>query len=84
MRAVLPFSNGKGSADLSMPFFILAILGAIVLPNFWGDLPFWGRCIAIGIIGVLIIAGIVSLSQPSGLGARALEQEIKQKAEEDD
>lgn len=73
----------QGSTEIGIPMVIVAILGAIALPRFWDALPLWGRVVSIGMIGVCLVAGFVFLGQPSGLGSRALEQEIRQAVKKD-
>lgn len=68
----------RGSTELGMPLFIIAILGTIALPRFWGVLPLWGRIAAIAVIGGFVVAGFVFLGQPSGMATRAMEQELQQ------
>ena len=46
-------TKSYGSTEIGIPLLIVAILGAVALPNFWGNLPFWGRVCAIWVIGVL-------------------------------
>ena len=80
---ILANHKAGGSTEMGMSLFILAILGAIALPNFWQSLPLWGKFVSVIIIGLLVVAGLIFLGQPSGMGTRAMEQEIKEAVKRD-
>ena len=83
MKAFPTNNKNQGTTEIGIPLLIVAILGAIVLSNFWQDLPFWSRVVSMVLIGIFVIGGFILLGQPSGMGSRALEQEIKDLVKKD-
>ncbi len=83
MKAFPTNNKNQGTTEIGIPLLIVAILGAIVLSNFWQDLPFWSRVVSMVLIGIFVIGGFILLGQPSGMGNRALEQEIKDLVKKD-
>ncbi|MFC1857917.1 hypothetical protein ACFL9U_07785 [Thermodesulfobacteriota bacterium] len=76
-------SKTQGTTELGTPLLMFAIIGGIALSGAWDNIPTWGRVVSIGVIGIFVVGGFISLGQPSGMASRALEQEIKDRVEKD-
>ncbi|MGD2135554.1 MAG: hypothetical protein PVF27_05310 [Gemmatimonadales bacterium] len=73
----------RGTTDNSIVFIILAVLAAVALPQVWDRLPALVRWGAVGMIALLVVVGLVSMTVPKGLGANAmrLEERAQREAE---
>jgi len=71
----------RGSMEVGTPLLIVAILGAVALPNVWDRLPTVARVAAVAVLAVVALAGFLLLGKPGGLGANA---DLRRRRDDDD
>ena len=73
----------RGTMEVGVPLVTVAILGSIVLSNFWDRLGGALRVVFAVLLGLVALAGFLMLGKPGGLGANVDPREFQDKDDDE-